>query len=77
MYLPGIIEGSVLVGGLVSSAYTTAATTALDTFYSGLATAGLVPTLLHSEGAAIATPLPITSFEIQGRVATQRRRNRR
>lgn len=45
-----------------------------DAFYDAIIAAGRAPCLLHSN--PLATPSPIVAFEVQQRIATQRRRLR-
>lgn len=76
-FLPGVTEGVVDEAGIVSGAALTALGAALDGFYADLVASNLEPVLLHSAGSPVSTPTPITSFELDNRVATQRRRLRR
>jgi hypothetical protein len=76
-YWPGGRESLFDTSGTVDPTQYAAWQTQFNAFYNALVTAGLVPTLLHSAGAPISTPLPITSFLVSGTAATQRRRLRR
>lgn len=46
-----------------------------DDFYTSLTEAPLLPVLFHQSGSVV--PTAITSFAVQGKIATQRRRMRR
>jgi len=84
MYIPGIPEGDVSqVGGITTLA---GWQTALTAFWNRVvATPGVLgPVVLHSTSPAIPTitdprlaPDPITTFQVDGVIATQRRRLRR
>lgn len=77
MYMPGVPAPDVFVDGTINSTYRAAALAAFSGFYTDLTTANLPPLLLHGENSPVSTPLPITDFLVDGRVATQRRRLRR
>jgi len=77
MYLPGPAEGQVDAGGLLDAGVRGGLDAAMEDLRNGLVQAGAVPTLLHGAGSPIQVPMPITSFNVDARVATQRRRLRR
>jgi len=78
-FLPQIGETAVNAAGAIVGATVTAAQVDVNAWHSNCVTAGYVPTLLHSaaSGIPITDPLPIVSFTVDSRVATQRRRLRR
>jgi hypothetical protein len=76
-YWPGFRTTLFDSSGLGDPAQIGALQTAFNGFHTDLVTAGLVPTLLHGPSSPITTPIPITSFQVSGTAATQRRRLRR
>lgn len=79
MYLPGVAEGDVNDDGSLESIYHSNVNGQVSAFGAALVLQGMDPVLLHdqpSTGVAPA-PTPIDSFQLQTRVATQRRRLRR
>lgn len=81
-YLPGVSEAGVDAVGALGTAHRDALQTAVDDWYDFL-TAGVgarlyPPVVLHrSEGIGTEpAPTPITSFVVESKVATQRRRLR-
>lgn len=77
MYIPGIGEGSTLTGGVLRAGDVGALQADLDAMHAQLIAANLRPLLLHSPDAPIADVTEVTSFTVDTRVATQRRRLRR
>lgn len=77
LYLPGITDGNVLDDGAIGSTALTNMQTAWDNFYDDLVSYGCPPALLHGPGSPVSSPMLITSFSVDGKVATQRRRLRR
>ena len=75
-YHPGPQESEVDPNGALSGAFVAGMQTEVNDFFGALTTAGLEPVLLHGVGSPLTTPTPITSFTVDGRVATQRRRLR-
>lgn len=75
-YHPGPQESEVNPNGTLSGAFVSGMQTEVNDFFGALATAGLDSVLLHSETSPVTTPTPITSFTVDSRVATQRRRLR-
>lgn len=75
MFLPGAAESRVEPDGAVSSAVVTGLTDGLAAFYDDFTEADLLPVVLHGEGSPIG-PSTITSFSVDPKVATQRRRLR-
>ena len=76
-YVPGVREADVADDGTVSSTALAQWQTAANAFATGLAALDVAGVVLHSADAPIDLPTLITSYEVQGRVATQRRRLRR
>lgn len=77
-YIPGVPEQNADEGGELTSGVLGGLQIAMDAFYAALLAADLPPVLLHAEpDAPITTPLPITSFTVSSKIATQRRRLRR
>lgn len=76
-YIPPVLpsEGQVDALGVIASATITTLQTAYNAFLTAAAVSGLEPVLFHQ--SAPYTPTPITSFQLQPLVATQRRRLRR
>jgi hypothetical protein len=77
MFVPGMSEPDVTVGGAVDSAFLAFAQGKCDAFHASLVAADLEPRLLHSADSPLSTPTLIDAFVVQGTVATQRRRQRR
>lgn len=77
VFMPGVTEADVDASGNVGAAYRSAAQAQWFEFGTGMTAAGIPLVVLHSAGAPITTPTPITSFSVQARVATQRKRLRR
>lgn len=76
-YLPGVQESEVENTGLLTPAFVAGLQSEVDDFFAELVSSGMPPVLLHSETSPVAVPTPITSFQVDSRVATQRRRQRR
>lgn len=76
-FLPGVQESEVDVAGVLTSAFVDGLQDEVDAFVAELISSGMPPVLLHSETSPVATPTPITSLQVDSRVATQRRRQRR
>jgi len=77
LYFPSVGDGAVTTGGVIISANLTSVQNAFDAFWTAITADDLNPVVLHGAGAPITTPTPITSFAVEGTVATQRRRQRR
>ena len=77
MYWPGVPLNEVDQSGVIAGATLTAWQAALTDFFEDLGTAGINPVLLHGEGSPITTPTPILAWNLDGKIATQRRRLRR
>jgi hypothetical protein len=77
MYIPGLPEPLTFSSGTIIAANVTSMTTALEAFRASLVADGCVPTLLHAPLSPVQVPMPITSFSVDNRAATQRRRLRR
>lgn len=76
-YLPGVAGSRVEPDGAVSSAVVTDLTAALADFRAGCLAEDLNPVVLHGEDSPLTIPTSITSFTVDAKVATQRRRLRR
>lgn len=76
-YHPGVFEADVNDSGLIGSEQVGIIQTALDAWYDDLTLGDVTPVVLHGAGSPLTTPTPITGFELDPRVATQRRRLRR
>ena len=77
MYIPGVAESQVTLGGNLVSPYAADVGATWEAFRTDMSSAGAVPVLLHGPGSPVSTPLIITSFLCDAKVATQRRRLRR
>lgn len=77
MYLPGIPEAAIDPSGGLDSGKRSQLQTDVDAMIADLVLLDIGPVVLHQAGAPLTTPSPIISLSVQGRVATQRRRNRR
>lgn len=77
IYLPGVQESEVDVAGVLTGAFVTGLQDEFDAFEAELISSGMPPVLLHSAESPVSTPTPITGFQVDSRVATQRRRQRR
>jgi hypothetical protein len=77
MFVPGCQETEVTSGGVVAPARQSALNTALEAFRGELISEGHPAVLLHGEDSPLTVPNPITGFDCQSLVATQRRRLRR
>lgn len=76
-YQPGIAEGNVDASGVVDPADLAVYQTDWDAFHAALVADGIIPVVLHGAGSPISIPSEVTSFNVAGVVATQRRRLRR
>lgn len=76
MYWPGLTSTQV-VNGAIAPATVTALQAAFEDWAAILAGAFLTPVLFHDELSPVLAPTEITSLEVQGIAATQRRRLRR
>jgi hypothetical protein len=77
-YWPGIQESAVTAAGVIGGTTVAAWNSAFIQFEIRLLDDDLIPVLLHAEETTLITdPLVITSFSVDGKVATQRRRLRR
>lgn len=79
-YLPQVVltEGDVSSAGFIDSADVAALQAQLDNFIPNLSSEGLVPVLFHYPYTGVAEPpsTEITSFTLDAKIATQRRRLR-
>ena len=77
LYIPGMSEAVCGTGGVVGNTQRLALQNALETFRTNLNAVGLVATLLHGAASPVPSPMPIVSYQVDTRAATQRRRLRR
>jgi hypothetical protein len=75
-YWPGLRETDVDEAGFVLTTRRTDLQADFDAFLSGLTLADITPVVLHGEAQGELAPVPIASFSVDPRVATQRRRLR-
>jgi hypothetical protein len=73
-YYMGLTESETSDGAFIPAGVISVVNVAFANFYANLVTAGLVPVVLHDTLAV--APTTITGFEVQARLATQRRRLR-
>lgn len=76
-YLPGVPENSANEAGVVTGTAITNMQSELDDFLIAVGAADLNLVVLHGVGSPITAPTPLTALQVDGRVATQRRRLRR
>lgn len=76
-YLPGVPENSANEAGVVTETAISNMQSELDDFVIEVGSADLNLVVLHGVGSPLTTPTPVTDLQIDGRVATQRRRLRR
>lgn len=76
-FIPGVPEGSINSGGVISGGKRELLQQNLDNFWDDLVANDLDPVLLHGEGVVAESPYLITQFAVQERAATQRRRLRK
>jgi hypothetical protein len=76
MYIPGVQESEVDTSGNLTTPFVTGINAELATFWSTLNSDDTPPVILHNVGSPLTTPTPITDFNCDPRVATQRRRLR-
>lgn len=76
-FLPPVnpIEGNVDAAGVIASSFLTGLQTRYTAAFASLVAAGLKPQLFHQTGAQ--TPTALTSWTLQSKIATQRRRLRK
>jgi hypothetical protein len=73
MYVPFTgLESDISAAGNITSTPLGTIRAAVSRFYANLVAVSISPYLLHSDAAI--TPTPITSFFVQQKVGTQRRR---
>jgi hypothetical protein len=77
MFVPGLMESDVNNAGVLDSGTLGAWQGNVDSLLSELATALLIPVVLHSAASPLSTPSTITSLDVDTKVSTQRRRLRR
>lgn len=74
MYVPGIEEGSLTAGGVMSGGVQTALQASWDAFLGHLVDDDIAMNLLHTSATV---PTVVDSLSVASQAATQRRRNRR
>lgn len=74
MYIPGVPEVRIAVGGVIDELTVSGLQADTDTFFEQLSISGLNLCVEHTDGT---TPALVTSLTVDGRAATQRRRQRR
>lgn len=77
MFWPGLPEAGMLGSGNLAGTYQADLQTGFTSFYDELVAADLIPTLLHGDTPSPPGPYGILAFNVDARVATQRRRLRR
>lgn len=77
LYLPGVEESAVGVDGDMDDTTQALLQASFDAFWTAIGGSSFSPVLLHGEGSPLSTPSVITSFVVDGKCATQRRRMRR
>jgi len=77
MYMPGLSDGNVLDNGVIGSGVVTSLQGHWDDFFDDLVAYPCPPALLHAPGSPTAAPILLTGFQVDSRIATQRRRLRR
>lgn len=75
-YVPGYPESAVESDGFVSPGTVTGYQANFDAFLADMIAAGFPPVVLHGDGVG-GLPTAITALRVDGRVGTQRRRQRR
>lgn len=76
MYVPGATEPDLDEAGRYNTSYTAVLQGHVDAFAASLATDLLIPVLFHDEAGPVTVPTEITSLQVDGLAATQRRRMR-
>lgn len=77
LYLPGVEENAVGVDGDMDDTTQALLQASFDAFWTAIGGSTFSPVVLHGEGSPLSTPSVITSFTVDGKCATQRRRLRR
>jgi len=75
-FMPGVTEVDIGPNGELGTAYLADVQDKWDDLKTALEAADLFPVLLHADNTGDVTPHPITGFQVQALVATQRRRLR-
>jgi len=76
-YFPGVPEAQTEPNGTLDSTWRDNFQAAWDTFLTELTGLSVIPVVLHAADSPLTTPTAITSFVVDARAATQRRRLRR
>jgi hypothetical protein len=76
LYFPGLPEAQISGGGLLSDTWKDNLPVVFQDLVDLVGLGNVFPVVLHSAGAPITAPSPITGFSSPARVGTQRRRNR-
>jgi hypothetical protein len=74
MYMPGICEGDIAIGGVIEASYLALCQATWNAIFGDLSGSGPGMVILHS---GVEAPTVITGLNVEGQIATQRRRNRR
>lgn len=77
MYIPGVRETSADDAGVLQPASVALMQAEVDAFLVQVGAANVNLVVLHQAGSPLTTPTDITGLQVDGRVATQRRRLRR
>lgn len=76
LYLPGVPENAVSSAGVLDNAFVVAHAGVWNALLTAMALGSYDGVVLHGAGSPISTPTPITTINLQSKVATQRRRLR-
>lgn len=76
MYIPGITEVMIDPGGMLNPEIRDGIQAGLEEWLDELAVLSLFPVVLHGADSPLTDPTTVTSFQVDGMVATQRRRLR-
>jgi len=77
MYIPGIAETLHNGAGVITPANRTSMQNAMETLRANLVAFGASPVVLHGSATVVVPPRLIVAFNVDAKVATQRRRLRR
>lgn len=76
-YLPGLSEDEIDSAGTIGGTTVSDFQSAIDTWAAALVTAEMSPVVLHGPDSPVTIPHTIVGFEVDTKLATQRRRLRR
>lgn len=77
MYIPGFTEADVDGSGNMTGPYLAVVQGHAQATFDEFVTQGLFPVLFHDGAGPVVAPTTITAFQVDGKVATQRRRLRK